>query len=308
MRLARWVSGVLLLLACALPAFAARTYRTVVFSEAAATIVDAAGKSRPARVGTTIFEGETIVTGNDGEIHARTDDHGLLALRSNTSVKVDEFRAQADAEDKTVLALVKGTFRSITGWIGKSNPKAYRVRTTVATIGIRGTDHEPMFIPPGPGAPGLPGTYDKVNSGGTYIENKSGRVNVESSHAGFAPHDGTAPRVLEKVPEFFKPTRNEGRIAARKAELEKEMAQARLERQKAAAAEAEKEKAQKAAEAKQKADKEAADKSASSDKSGKADTPDKTDKSEKVDDKSAEKPEKEEHKKPQHRRHPPNTK
>ena len=302
MRLARWASCALLLLACALPAFAARTYGTVEFTEGDATIVDAAGKSRPARLGTTIFEGETIVTGNDGEIHARTADHGLLALRSNTSVKVDEYRAQADAEDKTVLALLKGTFRSITGWIGKANPKAYRVRTTVATIGIRGTDHEPMFIVPGPGAPGLPGTYDKVNSGGTYIENKSGRVNVQPNHAGFAPHDGTAPRVLDKVPEFFKPTRNEGRIAARKAELEKEIEQARLERQKAAAAEAEKEKAQKAAEAKQKADKEAEDKSAATDKSAP------TDKSEKADDKSSEKPEKEEHKKPQHRRHPPNTK
>ena len=305
MRFARWAASILLLV-CLSPALAARLYGTVEFREGDATIRDAAGKPRPARLGATIFESESIVTGNDGEVHIRTADHGLIALRSNTTVKVDEYRAQADAEDSTVLGLLQGTFRSITGWIGKTNPKAYRVRTTLATIGIRGTDHEPMFIAPGPGAVGMPGTYDKVNNGGTYIENKSGRVNVEPNHAGFASHDGTAPRVLEKVPELFKPTRNEARIAARKAELEKAMELARLERQKAVAAEAEKEKAKRAAEAKEKKDKEVADKASKGDKSEKAE-PDKTEKSERTDEKS-EKPEKQEHKKPQHRHHPPNSK
>ena len=251
----------LALLACAWPAAAATLYATVEFSEGAVTIVDASGKSRPARVGERIFEGETLVTENDGELHVRTADHGLLALRPNSYVRVDEYRAEASAGDKTILSLVKGTFRSITGWIGKYNRDGYRVRTSIATIGIRGTDHEPMAIEPGPGASGPPGTYDKVNSGATYIENKSGRVNVDPNRAGFAPHDGTAPRVLEKIPEFFKPTRNEGRIAARKAQLEKEVEQMRLERQKAVeaekqkAAQAEKEKAQKAAEAKDKSEK-----------------------------------------------------
>ncbi len=267
----------LALFACARPATAATIYATVELSEGAATIVDAAGKSRPAPVGETVFEGETLVTENGGELHLRTADHGLLALRANSYVKIDAYRAQADAQDTTVLSLVKGTFRSVTGWIGKYNRDAYRVRTSIATIGIRGTDHEPLFIPPGANTPGAPGAYDKVNSGGTYIESKGGRVNVDRNRAGFAPHDGSAPRVLEKIPEFFKPTRNEGRIAARKEQLEKEMEQVRLERQKAA--QAEKEKAEKAAAAKEKADKEARDKAdkETKDKSEKAEKSDKAD-------------------------------
>jgi hypothetical protein len=72
-----------------------------------------------------------------------------------------------------------------------------------------------------------------VNTGSTYIENAAGRIDIEANHAGFAPHDAkAAPRVLDKVPDMYRPTKNEARIGARKEELAREMEQRRLERQK----------------------------------------------------------------------------
>ena len=227
----------------------AEVFSHVEFTEGRATIVDAKGQSRPARVGEKVLEGETVVTGSDGELHARTDDHGLIALRPNTRITVQSYRAAGDNEDRSVLSLVGGTLRSITGWIGKYRPGAYAVKTTTATVGIRGTDHEPLVIAPGD-KQGAAGTYDKVNAGSTYIENSAGRVDIAAGHAGFAPHDAkAAPRALDKIPEAYRATRNEGRVNARKEELAREMEQHRLQRQKDAK--------EKAAAAKEKVDEKA---------------------------------------------------
>jgi hypothetical protein len=228
---ARWLCA--LALFCTFgTARAANVFSYVEFVEGRASVVDAKGQSRPARVGGTVLEGETLVTGSDGEIHARTDDHGLVALRANTRIKIESYRAAGDDQDKSVLSLIGGTLRSISGWIGKYRPASYAIKANTATVGIRGTDHEPLVIAPGD-KQALAGTYDKVNEGSTYIQNAAGRTDITSGHAGFAPHDGnTAPRVLDKIPDAYHATRNEARIDQRKEQLAREMEQRRLARQK----------------------------------------------------------------------------
>jgi hypothetical protein len=228
-------------------ALAASTYAHIELVEGTATIIDANGQSRPGRIGDKVLEGETIVTGRDGELHGLTDDRGIIAVRPNTKLQVVTFVARGGDEDTSVVSLLAGTIRSITGWIGKYQPKRYSLRTSTATIGIRGTDHEPLFIPAGEPGPGPAGTYEKVNSGTTFIENAAGRVQVGENQAGFAPHDPkVAPKVLEKVPDFYRPTRNEARIRERKEQLVKEIETAREERREAI----EKAEKRKAAEAK----------------------------------------------------------
>jgi hypothetical protein len=106
------------------------------------------------------------------------------------------------------VSLVRGGFRSITGLIGKTNPDAYQIRTTTATVGIRGTDHEPMVIPegvPGMAALGAPGFYDKVNDGETFIRNRNGMLTLKRGDVGFAPAIADrAPAILLKIPDFYK--------------------------------------------------------------------------------------------------------
>lgn len=250
---------------------AANVYGQVEFVEGPVQIVNAGGQSRGARVGETVLEGESMVTGANGELHVRTDDRGLVALRPGTRIKVEIYRAMGDAEDRTVLSLVAGTLRTISGWIGRYQPHNYQLRTPNATIGIRGTDHEPLYVPPGEKSPVAAGTYDKVNSGLTFIETPAGRVFIDPNRAGFAPHEGNAaPELLDKVPAVYRPTKNEERIRKRKEELSKEMDQARLERQKVTAAKLDR---SEKAEASGKTDKtEATDKSSKSDSAEKSDT------------------------------------
>ena len=219
---------------------AAETYAHIEFVEGIVKIVDTKGKSRTPRAKDSIEEGETIWTGRDGELQARTDDYGFIAVRPNTRMKIEVYRAKGDDEDANVISLLQGTLRSVSGWIGKYRSSNYAVKTATATIGIRGTDHEPLFIPerkPGEQGIGIPGTYDKVNSGTTEIQNQAGRIVVNANQAGFAPHDPKSPpKVLERIPEAYRPTHNEGRIEARKEELAKEVEQRRIERKKATTA------------------------------------------------------------------------
>jgi hypothetical protein len=164
-----------------------------------------------------------------------TDDHGLIAVRPNTKMKVEAYRANGDAEDRTIISLLSGTFRSIGGWIGTSNRDNYQINTPTAAIVVRGTDHEPSFVPePRPSEQPVapPGTYDKVNSGSIAIRNTAGEVVVRPKEVGFAPHDAkSVPHISKSVPEFYRSSRNESRIEKRKIAVEKQIVHRRNQRQ-----------------------------------------------------------------------------
>src|SRR5258708_23266060 len=139
-----------------------------------------------------------------------TEDHGLIAVRSNTKMKVEAYRANGNAEDTSVISLFSGTFRSITGWIGTFNRNNYQIKTPTDVIAIRGTDHEPFHVPePGPGEQAVapPGTYDKVNSGSTALRNNAGEIVLNPNEVRLAPHHTQSPpRISKPRPNFYKPS------------------------------------------------------------------------------------------------------
>lgn len=196
------------------------------------TVYDRAKKPRRVAVGDMVSEGEDITTGKGGELHLNMEDGGFIAVRPDTKMRIVAYRAMGDESDKGVFSLLQGTFRSVTGWIGKFNPRSYQVRTPTATIGVRGTDHEPLVIPQG-SKEGEAGSYDKVNVGGSFIQTKHGTVDVKPNQAAFAPwHGRPVPRVLPRVPAFFKATRHEAAIAARHETVRKVIDRRRDERRK----------------------------------------------------------------------------
>jgi hypothetical protein len=175
-------------------------------------VSDVQGQVRIPKLGDSIYKGERIVTGADGEVHIDTEDGGYIGVRPNTNMSIEDFKAEGGTDDCFILSLLQGSFRSITGWIARVNRQNYAIRTATATIGVRGTEHEPLVIPEG-SHEGEPGTYDRVHNGETEIRTPHGTVGVKANQAGFAPHRGALrPRVLDRVPAFFRPTRNEGRF------------------------------------------------------------------------------------------------
>ncbi|MDK9726317.1 MAG: FecR family protein [Sterolibacteriaceae bacterium MAG5] len=175
-----------------------------------ARLYDAAGKERELARGTEIRPGDRIVTGDQSLVQLRLEDGGYLSVRTNTDVTLAQYRhdEKAPKESAVLINLARGALRSITGLIGSLSPDRYKVATPTATIGIRGTDHEPVFIPePPPGETPIapPGTYDKVNSGATVIRAPSGEIGIAPGQVGFVPAVAVVPpALLPRVPDFFK--------------------------------------------------------------------------------------------------------
>lgn len=119
-----------------------------------ATAIGGDGTIRALGKDDRVFEGEVISTGPSSYLNIVFRDNGRILLRPNTRFAIDDFEfrppapsapgrvATAPPADSAVFRLLKGGFRAITGAVGKRNQVDYRVRTPVATIGIRGTDYE----------------------------------------------------------------------------------------------------------------------------------------------------------------------
>jgi hypothetical protein len=154
-----------------------------------------------------VNEGDTLETGASGALHARMGDGGLIALRPGTRLTITQFTwsGKEDGNERSVLALVRGGFRTITGVIGRRNKDNYQINTATATMGIRGTDHEPHFVAAGEAGNAEPGTYNKVNVGATNIRNAWGTVELGPNETGFAPLAAArAPVRLSSLPAFMR--------------------------------------------------------------------------------------------------------
>lgn len=102
-------------------------------------------------------------------------DGGVISLRADTEFKIDEYNFKKDAapaQEKSVMSIVKGGFRTITGSIPKQNPDGYKVNTPVATIGVRGTQYSTVVSTKNKGS------VFKIDKGVIVVKNKSGSIEI----------------------------------------------------------------------------------------------------------------------------------
>jgi hypothetical protein len=196
-----------LLCLCAQPLFAA--VGAIDAFEGDVRVISSAA-DRAALKGMELNEGDMVKTGANAWALLAMSDGASMTLRPQSQVRLDKYHYDPDGEpakNSSVLSLLQGAFRSVTGYIGRTNRDGYRITTPTATIGIRGTDHEPAYYaPPRPGekAEHEPGTYDKVNDGESVIRNPRGEVAVRPGQHAFVHHNGrVAPRLLARPPAFY---------------------------------------------------------------------------------------------------------
>jgi hypothetical protein len=165
------------------------------------------GASRAATRTTEVREGETIVTGPNALGQLRMADGALMSIRADTEMKLDRFAYSGKEDDPNasfLMSIVKGGFRTITGFIGRANRNAYRVQTPTATIGVRGTDYELVHITPQTARGADPGTYNRVYEGVTSIQNAAGvTLLVSRDQTAFAGLQGTTPVLVTPPASIF---------------------------------------------------------------------------------------------------------
>jgi hypothetical protein len=118
---------------------AAETAGTVVAYKGQVEAIDADGASREIRKNDTVNVGDTVRTGAGGYVVVEFVDGAKATVRPDSELTIDRY-AYGTGDDGAVMNLVKGGLRAITGGIAQDQPEAYKVRTNVATLGVRGTE------------------------------------------------------------------------------------------------------------------------------------------------------------------------
>ena len=172
----------------------------VVIASGGVYAINEDGESRRLKRRSPFFNKETIRTEAGAKAQLRFTDGSMLSLRAETEIRIDSYqydKANKDG-DKSFYTLIKGGFRAITGAIGKRNPKAHRVDTPVATIGVRGTTYSAVLANT---------LYVGVWKGGVRVSNKGGDIDLGVGAAyNFAkvPSPETAPSGLMAAPKELK--------------------------------------------------------------------------------------------------------
>lgn len=120
----------------------AETVGRVLLASGQVTAIDPSGNVRDLQRRSEIYAQDTIRTTANSKVQIRFIDNGMMTLNENSQLNIHAYRQgkpETGEQDKVLLELIEGGFRSLTGGIGKGNPESYKVLTPTASIGIRGT-------------------------------------------------------------------------------------------------------------------------------------------------------------------------
>jgi len=85
--------------------------------------------------------GDQINTGSAGKVNIVMSDKSVLDLQPNTKFKLERFsfNKAAPKKSRSIMNLLSGSFRYISGLVGRSNHANATIRMGTATAGIRGS-------------------------------------------------------------------------------------------------------------------------------------------------------------------------
>lgn len=101
--------------------------------------VESRGSMLQAAAGMVVNQGDVIITGPNGMAQLVMNDQARLSLRSNSRMVLQVYPESASHQG-AVVDLTRGTLRAFTKLL-TSNSGGYKMRTRVATVGIRGSDN-----------------------------------------------------------------------------------------------------------------------------------------------------------------------
>ncbi|MCH8177261.1 MAG: FecR domain-containing protein [Proteobacteria bacterium] len=108
-----------------------------------ATVTDLNGNTQTLQINSEVYEGDRISTGQNSNLFIAMDDGAEIYLKEDSVVKISEyvFTSEFNENSSSILDLIRGGLRKITGLIGASALSNYQLQTGLATIGIRGTEY-----------------------------------------------------------------------------------------------------------------------------------------------------------------------
>jgi len=188
-------------------------------------------KTRQVFTGGPLYEGDLLKTGLSSFAVLAFKDKSRITLKTNTEfeIKKHHYNAKKPETSSALMSLLKGGLRAVSGLIGKKNKDAYRMRTPVATIGIRGTGYDlhcegeckspspqslmtpleqilNMIVKPALAALDGEGMYAHVWDGAIEVKNESGTQLLKLNQTAFIRNQKMTPVVIPSPPLFMRST------------------------------------------------------------------------------------------------------
>ena len=184
--------------------------------------LDTDGNRRDLKKGDEIREGDTLVTGH-GRMHLRLIDGGFVSVYPNSEYKINQLKysgkeysttpaksekqSPAAKEDRGLFSLLKGAARQVTGLLGRTYNDNFKFKTSVATIGIRGTGFFVQLCQAdcfdAEGDPMQDGMYVKNNTGIISMTTDVGNVSLAQGQSAFAASSADSPQQTTQPPAAY---------------------------------------------------------------------------------------------------------
>lgn len=150
------------------------------------------GSVRVLGKGSPVFAGDRITTAKKSLCVLLMVDEAKMTIKQDSELVIDQYQFEGAEDDSSVLELVKGGFRTVTGIIGSNNPDAYQVDSNLSVLGIRGTEFSKQICGKGDcfqigGGEPEPGEYTTVHQGNVFVTTKANncdtscKVNCDSA-------------------------------------------------------------------------------------------------------------------------------
>lgn len=146
--------------------------------------------------------GDILTTQKDSYAQINFTDGSAATMRPNSTMKLEaySFNKEAPQSDSMFMRLLKGGLRTVTGLIGKRGDQdAYKIGTSTATIGIRGSSGDTVACTADCGSL-EPGTYHTTYTGSYIMQNQAGSQIIGEGQFGFAQDPGKPPVILPGDP------------------------------------------------------------------------------------------------------------
>ena len=172
---------------------------TVVETSGSVIAINKRKVSRKLTKGYPVYLGDKVVTGETGFVRLKMIDNAILDLRCFSIMVIEDYSLN-NASRRSILNLLQGSLKKITGEIGKMSEDVYELKTPIANIGVRGTEYALRVFQ----AKGCGGTLDAGD--GLYLEVFKGLVDVhnKAGHEVFAKGETAYVPLPKSVPQKAK--------------------------------------------------------------------------------------------------------
>lgn len=185
----------------AAPQAMAKPVAAVVYAFGEALAIDASGRERRLSRGSEVASGDTLLT-RAGRAQLRFSDGGYLGLQPESRVVIKDytFEKQTPEADRSLLELLRGGVRFVTGVIGARNRSRYNIASPVATIGIRGSGGRAVMCVDGSCPDRADGLYLTGNKDILTLSNARGSEDVHPGERFFVQCPTCALTRVDRLP------------------------------------------------------------------------------------------------------------